>query len=445
MPGVAVKTDSALDRAIDGGLSSDPLPLSLARSREDFGVNDIAFGYSHLFTNGLPPAGPRFAGFPPFYFIGGNNDPTQIPSAKLAEAADAVIRRDGHLLAIYNLGLGPQGYPPLREFVADKLTRHRGISATADDVLITTGSGQGIDLVSALLVNPGDTVLIEEFCYQGAINRFRKLGAKVLPVRLDDDGIRVDSLAETLANLKAQGVTPRFLYTIPTIQNPTGSILPLDRRLAILALAKDYGMPIFEDECYADLLWGGGAPAAFYGLAPEQVIHIGSFSKSLAPALRVGYAVADWSVLSRLIAGKSDGGTGALDQMVIAEYFSRHFDDHIASLSKVLEDKLDCMVEAVEREFGASVHMVRPPGGIFLWLKLPDGVDVTKLTQPAADAGLSFNAGPDWACNGSEAKPYLRLCFAMPSKETIRAGVATLARVCHEQTGIPVFGDNVKR
>ncbi len=408
-------------------------------------MNDVSFGYSHLFTSNLPPAAPRFGGFPPFYFVGGNNDPEQIPAAALATAADTVIRREGHRLAIYNLGLGPQGYPPLCEFVADKLTRHRGIKATAADVLITTGSGQGIDLVSALLVQPGDTVLIEEFCYAGAITRFRKLGANVLPVRLDDDGIKVDALAATLAELKAKGITPKFLYTIPTIQNPTGSILPLDRRHAILALAKQYGMPIFEDECYADLIWSGGAPDAFYGLAPDQVIHIGSFSKSLAPALRVGYAVADWSVLSRLIAGKTDGGTGALDQMVIAEYFTHHFDDHIAALSKVLEDKLDCMIGAVEREFGSTVHMVRPKGGIFLWLKLPDTVDVTTLVKPAAAAGLVFNPGPEWACNGGEAKPFLRLCFAMPSKATIEAGVAALAKVCHEVTGIPEFGDNQKR
>ena len=408
-------------------------------------MNDVAFGYTNLFTTNLPPAAPRFSGFPKFNFIGGHNDPVSIPSAALAEAAEAVIRRDGHHLAMYNLGLGPQGYPPLRAFVADKLTRHRGIKATADDVLITTGSGQSIDLISALLIQPGDTVLIEEFCYAGAINRFRKVGATVLPVPLDDDGMKVDALAGILADLKAKGVTPKFLYTIPTIQNPTGSILPLDRRLAILALAKQYGMPIFEDECYADLLWQGGAPDAFYGLAPDQVIHIGSFSKSLAPALRVGYAIADWSVISRMLAGKTDGGTGALDQMVIAEYFTRHFDDHIAALSKVLEDKLDCMVEAVQREFGSSVEMVRPAGGIFLWLKLPDSVDVTKLVKPAADAGLVFNPGPEWACNGAEAKPYLRLCFALPPMETIQAGVATLARVCHEVTGIPEFGDNTRR
>ena len=408
-------------------------------------MNDVAFGYTNLFTTNLPPAAPRFSGFPKFNFIGGHNDPVSIPSAALAAAAEAVIRRDGHHLAMYNLGLGPQGYPPLRAFVADKLTRHRGINAAADDVLITTGSGQSIDLISALLIRPGDTVLIEEFCYAGAINRFRKVGATLLPVPLDDHGMKVDALGGILADLMAKGVTPKFLYTIPTIQNPTGSILPLDRRLAILDLAKQYGMPIFEDECYADLLWQGGAPDAFYGLAPDQVIHIGSFSKSLAPALRVGYAIADWSVISRMLAGKTDGGTGALDQMVIAEYFTRHFDDHIAALSKVLEDKLDCMVEAVQREFGSSVEMVRPAGGIFLWLKLPDSVDVTKLVKPAADAGLVFNPGPEWACNGAEAKPYLRLCFALPPMETIQAGVATLARVCHEVTGIPEFGDNTRR
>jgi 2-aminoadipate transaminase len=406
-------------------------------------MNDFAY-VDRLAANAPAPAA-RFAGFPKYNFIGGHNDPVRIPTAALAAAAEAVIRREGHHIAMYNLGLGPQGYPPLRAFVADKLSRHRGISATADDVLITSGSGQGIDMVSALLVQPGDTVLIEEFCYAGAISRFRKLGATTLPVRLDHDGIRVDALAAQLAELKAKGVTPKFLYTIPTIQNPTGSILPLDRRLAIIALARQYGMPIFEDECYADLLWAGGAPAAFYGLAPEQVIHIGSFSKSLAPALRVGYAVAGWSILSRLLASKSDGGTGALDQMVIAEYFAHHFDDHIAALSKVLEDKLDCMVEAVEREFGTSLQIMRPQGGIFLWCKLPDGVDVTTLVKPAADAGLVFNPGPEWACVGAEAKPYFRLCFALPSKETIREGVATLARVCHEQIGIPAFGDNTKR
>ncbi|MFI4981253.1 MAG: aminotransferase class I/II-fold pyridoxal phosphate-dependent enzyme, partial [Nevskiales bacterium] len=167
-------------------------------------------------------------------------------------------------------------------------------------------------------------------------------------------------------------------------------------------------------------------------------------SKSLAPALRVGYAVADWQVLSRMLACKSDGGTGALDQMVIAEYFSRHFDDHIKQLAGVLRDKLDTMVEAVAREFGTAAQAVRPKGGIFLWIRLPDSVDVRKLVKPAAEAGIAFNPGPEWSCNAEAAKSHLRLCFALLSKADIDAGIAAFARVCHEQTGIPVHSHNVR-
>ena len=204
-------------------------------------------------------------------------------------------------------------------------------------------------------------------------------------------------------------------------------------------------MPIFEDECYADLIWGGGAPPSLYSMDPKQVVHIGSFSKTLAPALRVGYAVSEWPVLSRMIACKPDSGTGALDQMIVAEYFSKFFDKHVGALTGVLKEKLDTMVEAVEREFGTTADMWKPKGGIFLWMKLPDSVDVRKLVKPAADAGIQFNPGPEWVCNPEPAKSYMRLCFALPSKEVIREGVAALAQVCYEQTGIPVRSDNVQR
>lgn len=404
----------------------------------------MGFEYSNNFSKAAPAAAERFTGLPKYNFVGGHNDPHEIPSAALAEAADAVIRREGARLALYNLGTGPQGYGALRDFLADKLGRHRGMQIGRDDVLITSGSGQGIDMVSALLVEPGDTVVLEEFCYQGAINRFRKIGANVVPVTVDDDGIRMDALADLLAGLKATGVTPKFIYTIPTIQNPTGSIMPLDRRHRLLELARQYGVTIFEDECYADLIWADVAPPSLYALDPSQVVHIGSFSKSLAPALRVGYAVADWSVLSRMIAMKSDGGTGALDQMIIAEYFSKHFDAHVGRLAAVLEDKLACMVEACEREFGTAAQLFPPKGGIFLWLKLPDAVDVRRLTDPAAQESLVFNAGPDWAVSAEAAKSYLRLCFGLASKTEITEGVAKLARICHEVTGVPVFTGNVK-
>ena len=406
----------------------------------------MTIDYGKLYSADLPPPAPRWAPFPKYYFIGGNNDPEQIPIEGLVDAAASVLRREGSKLAIYNLGLGPQGYPGLRQFVADKCQRQRGIAAPIEDILITTGSGQGLDMISKLLVNPGDTVLTEEYCYQGAMNRFRKLGAKLVGMKLDGDGIVIDALAHQLAELKAQGITPKFIYTIPTIQNPTASILPLDRRHALLALAREYNVAIFEDECYADLLWEGvEAPPALYALDPGCVIHLGSFSKSLAPALRLGYVIAGWEIMSRLLPLKGDSGTGALDQMVVAEYFSKSYDSHMGHLNGVLHEKLATMTEAVEREFGASAECWAPKGGIFLWIKLPDTVDVRKLVKPAADAGIVFNPGPEWAVSADNSFNCLRLCFAMPSKQTIKDGVAELARVCYEQTGIPIRSGNVSR
>jgi 2-aminoadipate transaminase len=401
--------------------------------------------YASLFRKGLPDPSPRWTGFPKYNFVGGHNDPTRVPAEALAEAAATALRREGSTLALYNLGHGPLGHEGMRDLVADKLKRHRGIACTREDVLITSGSLQGLDLVMDLLIEPGDTVLIEELSYNGTITRARKRGATVVPMPLDADGIRMDALADILDGLKGRGIRPKFIYTIPTIQNPTGSILPLERRQQLIALARTHGVPIFEDECYADLIWAGAkAPPALYALDPAQVIHIGSFSKTLAPALRVAYAVAEWPVLSRLIALKTDGGTGAVEQMLVAEYFSRHFDSHVAALSGVLEDKLATMVDAVEREFGSAVECFRPKGGIFLWIKLPEAVDVTKLVKPAADRGIVFNPGPEWACDPSTARSQMRLCFALPSKQEIREGVAALARVCFEQTGIPAQSANIR-
>jgi len=407
---------------------------------------DTMLDFSKLYGNDLPEPAPRWSPFPKYYFVGGNNDPEQIPIEGLIKAAASVLRRDGRQLAIYNLGLGPQGYPGLREFVAKKAHEHRGMKVPVDDVTIVTGSGQGIDMISKLFVNAGDTVLVEEFCYQGALNRFRKIGAKLVGMKLDADGIVIDALAAQLTELKSKGITPKFIYTIPTIQNPTATILPLNRRHSLLELARRYNIAIFEDECYADLLWKGiEAPPALYALDPGSVIHLGSFSKSLAPALRLGYIVAPWEITRRLLPLKGDSGTGALDQMIVAEYFSESFKSHVTHLNGVLQSKLNAMVEAVEREFGSAVECWMPKGGIFLWIKLPDGIDVRKLVQPALQAGIQFNPGPDWAVSPDISKSHLRLCFAMPDENTIREGVAAFAKVCYDVTGIPKQSGNVRR
>jgi 2-aminoadipate transaminase len=410
-------------------------------------MTDAGFAYSNLFSKDLPPPAPRWTGFPKYNFIGGHNDPARIPAAALAKAATTVLERDGANLALYNFD-GPQGYRRLREFVVDKVGARPAIKCSVDDVLITSGSGQGIDLVNHLLIERGDTVILEEFTYGGALTKLDRLGVNVIGAPLDDEGLKIDALAGILDDLGRKGITPKYIYTIPTIQNPTGSILPEERRRELLALTRKHGVPIFEDECYADLTWDGEGPPALYAMDPQQVIHIGSFSKTLAPSLRLGYVVADWQVMSRLVACKreADSGTGALDQMVVAEYFSQDFDSHVGGLTQTLHDKLDAMVEAVEREFGTAVEkMWRPKGGIFLWLKLPDRVDVTKLVAPAAKAGVVFNPGPEWSCNPATSKSHLRLCFALPSKDTIREGVAAFARVCFEETGIPEQSANIRR
>ena len=411
-------------------------------------MTDGGFAYSHLFAKDLPPPAPRWTGFPKYNFIGGHNDPVRIPAADLADAATTVLRRRGADLALYNFD-GPQGYRGLRQLVVDKLAQRPAIKCTVEDVLITSGSGQAIDLVNGLLLDRGDTVVLEEFTYGGALTKLKRLGANIIGAPLDDEGLKIDALGRIFEDLGRKRIVPKYVYTIPTVQNPTGSILPRERREALLALTRKHGVPVFEDECYADLTWDGTTgPPSLYAMDPQQVIHIGSFSKTLAPSLRLGYAVAVPEVMSRLVACKreADSGTGALDQMVVAEYFSQNFQEHVGSLTQTLHGKLDTMVEAVEREFGTAVEkMWKPKGGIFLWLKLPDRVDVTKLVAPAAKAGVVFNPGPEWSCNPGESKSHLRLCFALPSKNDIRAGVAAFARVCFEETGIPEQSANIRR
>ena len=410
-------------------------------------MTDAGFAYSNLFRKDLPPPAPRWTGFPKYNFIGGHNDPVRIPAAALAEAATSVLRRRGADLALYNFD-GPQGYLELRQLVVDKVAQRPAIKCTVDDVLITSGSGQAIDLVNGLLLERGDTVILEEFTYGGALTKLKRLGVNILGAPLDEEGLKIDALARIIEDLGRKGIIPKYVYTIPTVQNPTGSILPLERREALLALTRKHGVPVFEDECYADLTWDGDGPPALYAIDPQQVIHIGSFSKTLAPSLRLGYAIADWQAMSRLVACKreTDSGTGALDQMVVAEYFSQNFDDHVGGLTETLHRKLDAMVEAVEREFGTAIEkMWKPKGGIFLWLKLPDRIDVTKLVAPAAKAGVVFNPGPEWSCDPDTTKSHLRLCFALPSKDMIREGVAAFARVCYEETGIPEQSANVRR
>jgi 2-aminoadipate transaminase len=405
-----------------------------------------SFDFAPLLPAGLPPAAARWTGLAKYSFVGGNNDPDQVPLDGLVEAANAVLTREGRTLATYGLASGPQGYRPLREFLVGKLKRDAGIACAADDILIVSGSLQALDLVNATLLARGDTVVIEQDSYQGALNRLTRLGVNTVGIPLDGDGMRMDALAAAMQDLKRKNIQPKYIYTIPTVQNPTGTIMPAPRRLELLRLSQHYGVPIFEDDCYADLIWDGERPPAIYAMATAGgVIHIGSFSKSIAPALRVGFIVAGWDVMSRMLALKTDAGSGALEQMVLAEYCTPHFATHVPKLTKGLRAKLDTLMEALNEQFGTTAEFEDPKGGIFLWVKLPDNVDTLKLYQSALAAGVAINPGPEWSTDKAWGKSRMRLCFASPSHQQIREGVAALAEVCRREFGVPARIANVER
>jgi 2-aminoadipate transaminase len=404
------------------------------------------FDFAPLLPAGLPAPAAKWTGLAKYSFIGGNNDPDQLPLEGLIDAVNAVLTREGRTLATYGLASGPQGYRPLREFIAAKLKRDASIACAADDILVVSGSLQALDLVNQSLLARGDTVIMEQETYQGSLNRLTRLGVNVVGIPLDQDGMRMDVLASALADLKSRSVTPKYIYTIPTVQNPTGTILPEARRAELLGLSQQYGVPVFEDDCYADLIWDGQRPPAIYAMSEtSNVIHIGSFSKSIAPALRVGYIVAPWAMLSRMLALKTDAGSGALEQMVLAEYCAAHFASHVPKLTRGLRAKLDTLMEALNEQFGTSAEFDDPKGGIFLWVKLPDNVDTLKLYQAALAAGVAINPGPEWSTNKGYAGSRLRLCFASPSHDQIREGIALLAEVCRKEFGVPARSANVEK
>ncbi|MEQ8698334.1 MAG: PLP-dependent aminotransferase family protein [Bauldia litoralis] len=406
----------------------------------------MPFDYAPHFRTGLPAAAGRWSGYPDFNFVGGHNDADSIPVAGLLAAAQAVIEREGEQLALYGLDSGPMGYRPLRDFIAAKLAKRAGMTVDPETVLVTSGSLQALDLVNAVFLAPGDTVVIEDACYGGTITRFQRLGVRYVGVPVDEDGMDTHALAATLDALKAEGVRPKFIYTIPTVQNPTGTVMTRERRLELLRLAAEHDLPIFEDDCYADLLWEGERPPALHALDTDgRVIYCGSFSKTVAPALRVGYLIAPWPVMGQAMPLKTDAGSGALEQMVLGEWAPNNFDAHVERLKGALRAKADATVAALEEQFGAAAEFLQPRGGIFLWVTLPDAVDTTRLAEAAAAEGVAVNPGAEWVADPDTGRHRIRICFAHPSAEDLRTGIAKLAEICHREFGVPMRSANVPR
>ncbi len=405
----------------------------------------MKFDFRTAVNSDLPAPQKLWSAFPKYNFVGGHNDADSLPIDEITAACNSVLLREGKTLATYSLESGPQGYLPLREFLVSKLDKYASMQCDADNILLTSGSLQAIDLINAALLKPGDTVIIEESNYGGVLSRLSQLDVNMIAVPVDENGMRTDALEQTLQQLKSQGIKPGYIYTIPTVHNPTGTIMSLARREHLIELAVKYDVAIFEDECYADLVWSGTRPPALYSMdSTARVIHIGSFSKTIAPALRVGYLVADWSLMGYLLSLKTDAGSGALEQMLLAEYCTEKFDYHVTKLNKNLQVKLNALTNAIDREFGTTAEYHSPPGGIFLWVKLPDTINTSKLSEVCAAEGVAINPGNEWSLQ-SDSTQYLRLCFANPSAETIDEGITKLAAICHREFGIPLHGHNQPR
>jgi len=376
-------------------------------------------------------------GYPRFNFIGGHNDSENIPVVSLRESIDNVILKEGKTLAKYGLESGPQGYIPLRSFISSQLKNSASINCSEKEILVVSGSLQALDLVNTTFLKRGDTVIIEEENYGGTISRLKRLGVNMVGIPLEKDGMDLVFLQKVLDRLEGENKKPRYIYTIPTIQNPTGTIMSVEKRKGLIDLSKKYMIPIFEDDCYADLIYEKKRPPAIKSFDDEgYVIYCGSFSKSIAPALRVGYLVADWNVLSRILPYKTDAGSGSLEQMALAEFCKNNFSSHVNKLRSELKKKSDAICDALDKYFGSTADYQKPDGGIFIWVEMPEEVDTSRLYEIAIKQGVAINPGQEWSINPN-GKRKMRLCYGNPTIDEIDEGIKLLAEICQKEFGIP--------
>jgi DNA-binding transcriptional MocR family regulator len=326
----------------------------------------------------------------------------------------------------------PEGHPHLRNEVRKYLAR-QGIEASEDELLIVSGSQQAIDLVSHTLIDPGDIVLVEEPTYFWALCNFAAGQARCLPVPVDSHGLQVDVLEAILSRQRV-----KMLYTIPTFQNPTGSTLSLERRRRLIELAQRYQMPILEDNFVGDLRYAGEPLPSLRAVdrAGKAVIHQGTFSKALCPGLRLGWLVAPAEVMSRLQLSKraSDLSTNSMSQVIMAEYLRRGFyEKHLDQIRRVYKSRLDTMCGALQKLPGGSVTWSTPEGGLFIWVKLPDGYSSRELLTYAERESVTFSPGDMFFVNGDRPE-FLRLSFVQTDESTIEEGIRRFGRALSAYT-----------
>lgn len=369
------------------------------------------------------------------------SDPSIIPLAAGNPAPDAfpvdeVREITADILATRPIGAlqygVSEGYQPLRDTLLSWMKEHENIGKDFDNVIVLSGATQVMDLVTKVLCNEGDTVICEEPSFIGSLNCFRSYGCKLKGVPVEADGMNVDVLEEVLKS------TPnaKFIYTIPNFQNPSGATMSLEKRKKLYSLAKQYGVIILEDNPYGDLRVAGEKIPTIKSMDDEGiVIYAGSFSKILAPGLRVAYCIAHQDILAKMTVGKqaSDVHTPCLNQMIVDEWFRKYdVDAHIAKIQKIYKKKLDLMCDCIDKELGDFVEYVRPEGGLFIWCKLPDEVDMLEFVKKAVEKKVAVVPGNAFLMNDTDSTQYIRLNFSTPSDEGIVNGVKALGEVAKE-------------
>ncbi len=371
-------------------------------------------------------------------FAGGLPAPEVFPVQEIREASDIVLSKVGATALQYH---PTEGFIPLREMIVRYSVR-LGLNIGIENVLITTGSQQALDLLGKVFINRGDRVLVESPTYLGALQAWNAYGPEYVAVPFDDDGMQVDALEEALR------MGPKFIYVLPNFQNPTGITLSLERRKALIELADRYGVPLVEDDPYGQLRYDGehlppvvGRDGQYRNSVGEtshgNVIYLSTFSKTLAPGLRLAWVTAPPEVIRKLVQAKqgADLHTSTLNQMVAYQTAKGGFlDKHIDKIRKVYGERRDVMLEALEEYFPPGVKWTHPQGGMFLWVTLPESMDAAGVLPKAVEKMVAFVPGGPFHANGG-GKNTMRLNFSNASPELIREGISRLGQVLKEEMG----------
>jgi 2-aminoadipate transaminase len=370
-------------------------------------------------------------------FGGGLPAPELFPVEEFKAASDRILTQSPTAALQYSTS---EGYSPLREMIARQMDKY-GMKLGLDNILITTGSQQSLDLVSKLLLNNADRILVENPTFLGALQVFGIFGARYVTVPIDDDGLQTDLLPEAFRS------GPKFMYVIPTFQNPGGVTLSLKRRDTLIALSDQYGIPILEDDPYGQLRFEGETLPPLQtldaarlkttdGYRDGNVIYLGSFSKTLAPGLRLAWISAPPEVIAKLVQIKqgADLHTPIFVQMMAYETARDGFlERHIEKIREVYRDRRNVMLAAMDEFFPPEVHWTQPSGGLFLWVRLPEGMVSSELLRSALKMNVAFVPGNSFFATDEKAGDrYFRLNFSNMTPERIREGIHRLAKAIRE-------------